>query len=385
MIGTMLQQTFIITTFVMGMMIIIEYINVQTRGLWSDQIQHSPFFQIILGSLMGIVPGCLGSYTMVSLYIHRIVMFPAIVATMIATSGDEAFMMFSLFPATALKLNIILFVIAVVSGIIIHFTVKNRFIGLKGHSDLPLHDHALECHPITPSHSVENIRNLSFTRALLIGGVVGILLMLLTGVIDGSHHLNTLMGKESAIVHDLGHDHDHSHDHAAFEHSGEEPAAVHDHSGEADWIKYSLIGIFLVILFIIISVKEHFLQEHLWQHIIKKHFAKIFLWTLGVLLVIYFLNEYVDLRSWISDNLWVVLALVLLIGIIPESGPHYIFVLLFAQGLLPLSLLLASSIAQDGHGTLPLLAETPKGFAAVKIANLIVAFIAGAAGILIGW
>ena len=79
------------------------------------------------------------------------------------------------------------------------------------------------------------------------------------------------------------------------------------------------------------------------------------------------------------------LALVLLIGIIPESGPHYIFVLLFAQGLLPLSLLLASSIAQDGHGTLPLLAETPKGFAAVKIANLIVAFIAGAAGILMGW
>lgn len=370
MIATMLQQTFIITTFVMGMMIIIEYINIQTRGLWSHRIQDSPFLQIILGSLMGIVPGCLGSYTMVSLYVHRVVMFPAIVATMIATSGDEAFIMFSLFPADALKLNIILLVIAIISGFIVHFTVKNRYIGLKGHGDLPLHNPNEECHPFHPSSTIGNLRNLSFTRALLIAGVAGILILLLSGVIDGSHHLNTLMGGEV----DLHHDHGHAAD-------GHE----HDHSGEADWIRYSLIGIFSIIMFIIVSTKEHFLQEHLWQHIIRKHFAKIFLWTLGVLAVIFFMNQYINLQSWISANLWVVLMLALLIGIIPESGPHYVFVMLFAQGVLPFSILLASSIAQDGHGTLPLLAESPRGFAAVKIANLIVAFIAGAAGILMGW
>ena len=368
MISIMLQQTFIITTFVMGMMIIIEYINVQTRGLWSHRIQDSPFLQIVLGSLMGIVPGCLGSYTMVSLYIHRVVMFPAIVATMIATSGDEAFIMFSLFPAEALQLNIILLIIAIVSGIVVHFTIKNRYIGLKGHGDLPLHNPNEECHPFHPTKAVDNLRNLSFTRALLIAGVLGILVLLLTGVIDGAHHLNTLMGGDVELHH--------GHDHAGHD---------HDHSGEADWIRWSLIAIFSVILFIIVSTREHFLQEHLWQHIIKKHFVKIFLWTLGVLIVIFFLNKYINLESWISENLWVVLALALLIGIIPESGPHYIFVMLFAQGVLPMSILLASSIAQDGHGTLPLLAESPKGFAAVKIANLIIAFLAGALGILMGW
>ncbi|MDO8899504.1 MAG: putative manganese transporter, partial [Bacteroidales bacterium] len=100
---------------------------------------------------------------------------------------------------------------------------------------------------------------------------------------------------------------------------------------------------------------------------------------------IYFVNQYVNLSGWITANLWIVLGLALLIGIIPESGPHYIFVMLFAQGALPFSILLASSIVQDGHGTLPLLAESQKSFVAVKIANILVAFIVGGAGILLGW
>lgn len=372
MISVMLQQTLIITTFVMGMMMVIEYVNIQTRGMWSERIQHSPFMQIILGSLMGIIPGCLGSYTMVSLYVHRVVMFPALVATMIATSGDEAFLMFSIIPGTALKLNIILFLVAIVAGFIIHFTVKNRFIGLKGHVELPLHERDEECAPVRPSTLVENFKNISFTRALLIAGILGLLFMLFTGIIDGSHHLNTLMGGETEIHSHSHAGHDHSHDHG------------HDHS-EADWIRISLIGLFVILLFIVSIAQEHFLHEHIWHHIIKKHFYKIFLWTLGVLIAIYFVNQYVNLSGWITANLWIVLGLALLIGIIPESGPHYIFVMLFAQGALPFSILLASSIVQDGHGTLPLLAESQKSFVAVKIANMLVAFIVGGAGILLGW
>lgn len=364
----MLQQTLIITTFVLGLMMVIEYLNIQTRGLWSEKIQQKPLMQIVLGSIMGVIPGCLGSYTMVSLYVHRVVMFPAIVATMIATSGDEAFLMFSLIPGTALKLNIMLFIIAVVSGIVVHFTVKNKYIGLGKHAELPLHSQEEECNPVHPRYMLENIRQISFTRALLITGILAVLFILASGVIDGSHHLSTLMG-DTGMVH--GHDHAHAHD--------------HDHSGEADWIRMSLIGLFGVLLFIVLSAREHFLQEHLWHHIIRKHFFKIFGWTLGVLAVIYFLNQYVDLREWISANLWTVLLLALLIGIIPESGPHYVFVMLFAQGAVPLSVLLASSIAQDGHGTLPLLAESQKSFVAVKIVNLIVAFLAGALGIWMGW
>ena len=66
-----------------------------------------------------------------------------------------------------------------------------------------------------------------------------------------------------------------------------------------------------------------------------------------------------------------------LIGIIPESGPHLLFVTLFAAGAVPFSVLLASSISQDGHAGLPLLAETKRGFLKVKLINVVVALACG--------
>jgi hypothetical protein len=65
--------------------------------------------------------------------------------------------------------------------------------------------------------------------------------------------------------------------------------------------------------------------------------------------------------------------LAILIGIIPDSGPHLLFVTLFATGTVPFSVLLASSISQDGHAALPLLAESKRSFVKAKIVNALVA------------
>lgn len=94
----------------------------------------------------------------------------------------------------------------------------------------------------------------------------------------------------------------------------------------------------------------------------KKHILRIFLWTFGTMLAIHFLMYFMDIESWITDNMLIVMIIAVLVGIIPESGPHLIFVTLFAQGTIPFSILLASSISQDGHGMLPLLAESKKDF-----------------------
>lgn len=392
MLAAILQQTLIITTFVMGMMMIIEYINVQTQGIWSNRLQKSPWLQIVIGALLGIIPGCLGTFTIVSLYVHRVVMFPALIATLIATSGDEAYLMFSLFPKTALWLTLILFVLAIVVGFIVQLTVKNKFIGLKKEINLPIHEHSSDCTYYHPKLIISNLKNMSFTRALLLAGVIAILVMLFSGVINGEHHLNMLMGNDIELVEHTDCDHEH-HDHElctetdlhhsdAHHHGG---GYGHDHEGEADWIRISLIVIFSIILFIVTASKDHFLESHLWQHIIKKHLPKIFLWTFGVILAITILNQYVNVSDWISSNLYWVLLIAVLIGIIPESGPHFIFVILFAQGVLPFSILLASSIVQDGHGSLPLLAETPKGFVVSKVINIAVGLLVGFVGLLIGF
>jgi len=51
-----------ITVFVLFMMVIIEYINVQTRSIWSEKLIRSPFLQIIFAALLGITPGCPGVF-----------------------------------------------------------------------------------------------------------------------------------------------------------------------------------------------------------------------------------------------------------------------------------------------------------------------------------
>jgi len=97
------------------------------------------------------------------------------------------------------------------------------------------------------------------------------------------------------------------------------------------------------------------------------------------------LTRYLYLEGLIRENLWVVLLIACLVGVIPESGPHLVFLTLYVNGALPLSILLASSIVQDGHGMLPMLAHSRKVFAQVKMINLIVGLAAGAAGLILGF
>ena len=435
-----LQQTLIITTLVLGMMMVIEFINVRTGGLWSNKLQSKPWLQILFAIIMGIIPGCLGTYTVVSLYVHRVLNFPALMAALISTTGDEAFFMFSLFPEKALLINLILIVLSIIVAVILQLTMKNKFIGLHKEMSFPIHENESCSHTHHHEHSVKsNIKNISFVRALLITMSLGVLIMVLSGVIDGSHHLNLLMGgqTEESVIHSLEgqqdnetmsqqdnettrqqdnkttsqqvnkstsqqvdyhsqchsqshsqshnhnhsqcHSHSHSHSQTPIANSQQLTANSHNHShgGEADWIRIILIVLFVTILIIVVVAEEHFLEEHLWQHVIKVHLPKIFLWTFGVILCLTIINNFVNIHEIIDSKPFIVLLVAILIGLIPQSGPHLIFLILFANGDLPLGIFLANCIVQDGHGALPLLAESRKAFFVSKGIKVVIAVLVG--------
>jgi len=84
-----LTHALMITGFVFLMMLVIEYVNVLTRGAWQEGLRGNRWQQYLLASLLGATPGCLGAFTVISLYSHRVVSLGAVVAAMIATSGDE--------------------------------------------------------------------------------------------------------------------------------------------------------------------------------------------------------------------------------------------------------------------------------------------------------
>jgi hypothetical protein len=75
--------------------------------------------------------------------------------------------------------------------------------------------------------------------------------------------------------------------------------------------------------------------------------------------------------TFVRDHMIWVLLTGALIGIVPESGPHLIFVMMYAQGLVPFSVLFTVSFVQDGHGMLPLLSYTIKDSILIKVFNLL--------------
>jgi hypothetical protein len=334
------QHAAIITVFVIIMMLLIEYLSVQTRGSWNRRFEKNPFMQVLVAAFLGLLPGCLGVYLVVSLYIHRIMQFSALVAAMIATAGDEAFIMFGMIPGQSILVMGVIFGVGLLTGWFLQLFPLGKHRMRLTENHLKLHEHDPDCKCYVPSEIPSQLRNMSFQRALLIGGGVGFLVLLLNGRL-----------------------------------------------GPTDWNWQRIIFLIVISieLFISLTVPDHFLEKHLWGHVIRKHLLRIFLWTFGAFLVIHVGLEFLHFEDWIKDNRFIILLIAAGIGLIPESGPHILFISLFATGHIPLSILIANSIVQDGHGSLPLLAETRKDFLRMKAVNLAVGLLVGGMGLLTGF
>ena len=331
-IWPILQPTVMITGFVAVMMILVEYLNVLTRGTWQKALAGSPWRQYVVAALLGATPGCLGAFVIGSLFIHRTVSLGAVVACMIATSGDEAFVMLATFPRTAVLLSVGLTGLGVVVGLCTDMASR-RPSAEDGCSVMVIHDEDDQCRCFDAGVILPQLRRLSLTRGLLIGG---------SGLF--------LAGIAAGIVGPSG----------------------------WGWVRVSLLVVAALTLFVVATVPDHFLEKHLWRHVVLQHVPRIFLWIFGVLVVISLLRRFLDLGSFVQENSWLVLILAGVVGIVPESGPHLLFVTLFDEGSLPLSVLVASSIVQDGHGMLPILAHSWRSFLKIKGINLVAGLLIGA-------
>jgi hypothetical protein len=255
---------------------------------------------------------------------------------MIATSGDEAFVMLAMFPKNALVLFGLLTLIGIFAGLIIDLLFRSSKAPSQELHLLPLHEEYCNCFPRYQIWT--QLRFCTLERAVLILFMISACLLVLTGSI-------------SPI--------------------------------EWNWIRITLLLVIGIGLFIVSTVPDHFLREHLWEHIVKKHLPQIFAWTFGALLILELVINRFNLETWIYQSQLLLLLMACLIGLIPESGPHLIFVTMYAQGLIPFSILLASSIVQDGHGMLPLLAHSRRAFIRVKLINFIIGLAIGAVGLLL--
>lgn len=338
-----LRNSILITGLVLIMMLMIEYFNIQSQGQWFAKLKGSGTKQILLGALLGLIPGCIGGFAVVSLFTHKMISFGALVAMMICSSGDEAFVILAMIPEYAALLFGAQFVIGVLSGIIVDkFFKKPQAIfcpdGYEVHNEASV---ALPSIFLLESYKAA-FKKPSTERLLILAGITLFICAVAGGYLE----------------------HDHA-EHIGFNLLSER------------WIHVTFAIFSIITILFTATAKEHFIKEHIWDHVIKKHMLSIFLWTFGALLVCQIGIAHMNIQEWISNNMLWVMILAILIGIIPESGPHLVFVTLFAQGLVPFYILLVSSIVQDGHSALPLLADSKMGFVKAKLVNMAVGFAVG--------
>ena len=266
-----------IISMVFVLMVIIEYLELKYRDKIRQKITAKPLSQYVICSLLGAIPGCMDAFFVVSLYIHGIVGFGALTAVMLSTAGDEAYIMLTMIPDSAVTIFGVCAALGVIGGYATDKIVKRMNLKIRQPCEIVIH-------------------------------------------------------KE------------------------EKPDG-----------------------------RKHFLKEHLLNHIIKKHIPKLFLWIFFTLLIIGVLKQYMDLAELFKSlPTWLLMITAALIGVIPESGPHLIFVTLFSEGIIPFSVLLVSTVSQDGHGLLPLLSHSIKDVIYVQIFTTSFAFALGVMLLLLG-
>jgi len=327
-----------ITGFVMVMMLLVEYVNVLSAGAWQKRLAGHFWGQYLLGAFLGVVPGCLGAFAAVAMYSHGLLTVGAVVTTMIAASGDEAFVMLALIPTRAVQLMAVLAVFGVAVGILVDLAGGRRRTGQPADClEIHLED---RYEYFQPGLIRKQWKECTPER----GTLAVVLTLFLLGVVTGQ----------------LG-------------------------PPQWNWIRASLVGVSAMALLVVSMVPDHFLREHLWRHVARRHAPRVFAWTLGALVAMHVLTNVLHLENAIRGGHWWMLVIACLVGLIPESGPHLIFVTLFAQGVVPMSVLLASSIVQDGHGMLPMLAHSAREFVLVKAITFCAGLALGATAMACGW
>lgn len=372
-----LRGAVLVTGLVVVMMMVIESFNVESEGRLFRGLRRSRFAQVVLSALLGAVPGCIGGFAVVSMYTHRMLGFGALLAMMIATVGDESFMMLAMFPAKAAALSAGLFVLAIAVGLLVD-SVSPKPLPTRledsfelhsdecGHHHGHGHGHGCGCgqgdggddhqglnpengeylhsgsEPYDRHHSG---RHLGRHRVFMALGVALFVVILLAGLLEDEPEISGTAGSDALSVFN------------------------------EEWIFWIFGALSLVVLAALVFASDHFVEEHLWSHIVKRHLPTTFAWTFGVLLAIGILFHFVDLSSWVNDNTALMILLAVLVGLVPQSGPHLVFVTLFASGVIPFPVLLANSIVQDGHASLPLLADSKSSFVKAKAIKVVLALV----------
>ena len=365
-----------VTVFVAAMVFLFSWLQYATSGRFVEYIRSKKKLQPVIGALMGLTPGCGGAIVMMPMYARGYVTYGTVLATLIATLGDSAFVLIgaaitdSSFVAPLLAVHAISFVAGVSWGYLVDMTgtTPNQPLGRFGPTfgqakpdeetvnESPLDDLSRE-EPGGLGYKILHQGYLIWWTVTLIGLVFAILLLVWSGQ-DPDYGLELSFN----------------------------PTTM---DGFITWI--GLVGTSLSIILYFaqknwfgddteatIGDKLHSMRETMIHSASETAFVTF--WVM----IAYLAFEFGMLFSGISeqdmsnygDGLIAVLA-ASFIGLIPGCGPQIIAITAYTKDIISFPALAANAISQDGDALFPLLVRHKAASLWATIHTTIPAIIAG--------
>jgi len=373
-----------VTVFVAAMVLLFSWLQYATSGKFVEYIRERKKLQPVIGALMGLTPGCGGAIVMMPMYARGYVTYGTVVATLIATLGDSAFVLIgaavldSRFIAPMLAVHVISFVVGVSWGYLIDGTGTTpqnplgRYGPTFGEEEekpevdeevSPLDDLGRE----VPEGLGYKILHQGYTvwwAVTALGLVFAILLLVWTGQ-DAEFNLELVYN----------------------------PLTLH---GFITWI--GLLGSTLSIILYIsqrnwfaddteatIGDKLHSMRETMVHAASETAFVTF--WVMVAYLVFEFAMLFggvaeEDLARYGDGMIAVIVAAA--IGLIPGCGPQIIAITAYTKDVISFPALAANAISQDGDALFPLLVRHKAASLWASVHTTIPAMITGVALMMLG-
>ncbi|MFT6255286.1 MAG: hypothetical protein ACJATV_001546 [Granulosicoccus sp.] len=345
-VSTMSDAYLAVSVFVAMTLALFYFLDGYFKSDLLQILNQRSVLQVPMAAFLGALPGCGGAIIVVTQFVHGKMSFGALVAVLIATMGDAAFLLIAKKPDVALML----YSLSMSAGIVCGYIVNH----IHGYDYMKL-----------PSSKVGQNNSTDVTRLPKI--LVNIFCILL---VPGS-----ILGILDAIQFDVD--------------------SVFGFWSEREPTKY--LGFLGAVLCMMAwfsqplnSWSARFAEKAEMKYIKDTVVAEtsfVSVWVIiGFLiyeLLVYFSG--IDLSAQFVSLGALAPLLAIIIGFIPGCGPQILVTTLYLNGVVPLSSLLANAISNDGDALFPAIALAPKAAVRATFYSAIPALIVGYSAFMLGW
>ncbi|WP_137166590.1 putative manganese transporter [Salinimonas lutimaris] len=313
-----------------------------------EYMRSNPAAEIGLAAFLGVLPGCGGAIIVVTQYTKGVTSFGAVVAVLVSTMGDAAFLLLAQAPSEAAVVLSISFVAGTMTGLVV-----NRF-----HNFVPA--------SVNNQNSVDSHKNHSAGNDQVNSS---------TGLADVSVTFWLLVALPSLAIAML----------LAFQVN---VAALLNITDSTFLMVGASLGFVSIMLWALSSEGTDYTSVASedccpapvnWQQKAALDTQFVLAWVVAAFLVfemtIVFLG--IDVAAQLQTMGPAVVGLAILIGFLPGCGPQILVTSLYLTGAVPFSALLGNAISNDGDALFPALALSPKAAMLATVYSAMPAIVIG--------